>query len=89
MQPSLTDRPPLFRAEVAERTWELLASRGLMPRAPTFTAFVIVILLVVFAAAGALLARGVIPRVETAPGYLVVEKDEGAGEVAEATDPRT
>ena len=27
--------------------------------------------------------------VETAPGYLVVEKDEGAGAVAEATDPRT
>src|SRR5437899_5558273 len=77
MQPSPTDRPPLFRAEVAERTWELLASRGLMPRAPTFTAVVIVILLVVFAAGGALLARGVIPRVEAAPGYL-----EPAGGVA-------
>jgi membrane fusion protein len=83
MQPSPTDRPPLFRAEVAERTWELLASRGLMPRAPTFTAFVIVILLVVFAAGGALLARGVIPRVESAPGYL-----EPAGGVARVRAPR-
>ena len=27
--------------------------------------------------------------VETTPGYLVVEKSEGAGAVAEATDPRT
>ncbi len=83
MQPSPTDRPPLFRAEVAERTWELLASRGLMPRTPKFTAVVIVILLVVFAAGGALVARGVIPRVESAPGYL-----EPAGGVARVRAPR-
>ena len=76
-------RPPLFRPEVAERNWELLASRGLMPRAPRFTTAAIVLLLVAFAAGGTFLVRGVIPRVETAQGYL-----EPAGGVARVRAPR-
>ena len=76
-------RPPLFRPEVAERNWELLASRGLMPRAPRFTTAAIVLLLVAFAVGGTFLVRGVIPRVETAQGYL-----EPAGGVARVRAPR-
>lgn len=86
MQPSDTPQEPsrpLFRPEVSERTWELLASRGLMPKAPAFTVLVIAILLVVFAAGGAFLARGVVPRVETAHGYL-----EPTGGVARVRAPR-
>src|SRR5262249_20119469 len=37
-------RPPLFRPQVAERTWELLASRGLMPQAPRFSGAAIIVL---------------------------------------------
>lgn len=76
MQPSDTQQEParpLFRPEVAERTWELLASRGLMPRAPAFTALVVGVLAVVFAVGAFLLVRGVVPRVETASGYLEPE----------------
>src|SRR5262245_13129970 len=82
MQSSTGDRP-LFRPEVAERTWEILASRGLMPRAPAFTLAVILVLVAAFAGGGVFLARGVVPRVETAPGYL-----EPAGGVARVRAPR-
>jgi membrane fusion protein len=82
-QPRETPRP-LFRPEVAERTWEMLASRGLMPRAPGFTLAVILLLVAVFAAGGAFLVRGVVPRVETASsGYL-----EPAGGVTRVRAPR-
>lgn len=77
------DPPPLFRPEVSERNWELLASQGLMPRTPTFAVLVIVFLLFVFAAGGTFLARGVIPRVEMASGYL-----EPAGGVTRVRSPR-
>lgn len=76
-------RPPLFRPEIAERNWEILASRGLMPRAPHLVAAFIVFLLIAFAAAGTFLVRGVIPRVETVQGYL-----EPAGGVARVRAPR-
>jgi membrane fusion protein len=82
MEQSTGDRP-LFRPEVAERTWEILASRGLMPRAPGFTVLVIGVLVVAFGAGGLFLTRGVIPRVETAPGYL-----EPTGGVARVRAPR-
>lgn len=83
MSGAASRRAPLFRPEVAERTWELLASRGLMPKAPTFTLAIIALLLVAFAGFGAFLARGVIPRVETASGYL-----EPASGVARVRAPR-
>src|SRR5690349_12344483 len=76
-------RPPLFRPEIAERNWEVLASRGLMPRPPHFVAAAILFLLIAFAAVGTFLVRGVIPRVETAQGYL-----EPAGGVARVRAPR-
>jgi membrane fusion protein len=65
-----TDRPPLFRPEVAERNWEILESRGLLPHPPRHATLVIVILAAVFVAAGVFIARGAFPRVEFAPGYL-------------------
>lgn len=83
MSAPVSARPPLFRPEVAERTWELLASRGLMPKAPAFTLAVIALLLLAFAGFGTFLARGVIPRVETASGYL-----EPASGVARVRAPR-
>ncbi|MBS0521941.1 MAG: biotin/lipoyl-binding protein, partial [Proteobacteria bacterium] len=83
MQPSSANQPPLFRPEVAERTWEALASRGLMPRAPRLVSWVIAGLLVVFVAGGTLLWRGVVPRQETARGYL-----EPAGGVVRVRAPR-
>ncbi|MFO1079841.1 MAG: HlyD family efflux transporter periplasmic adaptor subunit [Reyranellaceae bacterium] len=76
-------RPPLFRPEVAERTWELLASRGLMPSAPRYTLAIIGVLLACFAAGGFLLSRGALPRLETATGYL-----EPAGGVVRVRAPR-
>jgi membrane fusion protein len=82
MQPTSEQRP-LFRPEVAERTWDLLASRGLMPRPPAMTAFVVVILALVFAGGAVFLVRGVIPRFETATGYL-----EPAGGVVRVRAPR-
>ena len=63
-------RPPLFRPEVAERTWELLASRGLMPQPPRFTVVAIVVLAVGFAAGGWFAASGALSRTEPAIGYL-------------------
>jgi membrane fusion protein len=83
MQQPTNDQPPLFRPEVAERTWELLGSRGLLPRPPALTLLVIVLLAVVFAVGSVFLARGAIPRVETATGYL-----EPAGGVARVRAPR-
>jgi len=65
-----TDRPPLFRPEVAERNWEILESRGLMPQPPRHATLVIAVLTVVFTAVGIFIARGGFPRVEFAPGYL-------------------
>jgi membrane fusion protein len=65
-----TGRPPLFRPEVAERNWEILESRGLLPHPPRHATLVIAVLTVVFAAAGIFVARGAFPRVEFAPGYL-------------------
>jgi hypothetical protein len=64
------DRPPLFRPEVAERNWEILESRGLLPQPPRHATLVIAVLAVVFTAAGIFIARGGFPRVEFAPGYL-------------------
>jgi membrane fusion protein len=63
-------RPPLFRPEVAERNWEILESRGLLPHPPRHATLVIAVLTVVFAGAGIFIARGAFPRVEFAPGYL-------------------
>jgi len=65
-----TDRPLLFRPEVAERNWEILESRGLMPQPPRHATLVIAVLTVVFTAVGIFIARGGFPRVEFAPGYL-------------------
>jgi membrane fusion protein len=70
-------RPPLFRPQVAERTWELLASRGLMPSHPRFTTLAIAFLVIAFAGGGYLLHRGALPRLEPATGYL-----EPAGGIA-------
>lgn len=83
MTTNATTRPPLFRPEVAQRNWELLASKGLMPRPPLFTGAIIVLLLVAFAGGAFFLARGAIPRVESAQGYL-----EPAGGVARVRSPR-
>jgi membrane fusion protein len=64
------DRPPLFRPQVADRNWELLESRGLLPQPPRHATLVIAILAIAFTAAGTLIARGAFPRVEFARGYL-------------------
>jgi membrane fusion protein len=83
MTDNATARLPLFRPEVAQRNWDLLASKGLMPRPPLFTGAIILLLLVAFAAGGFFLVRGAIPRVEQAQGYL-----EPAGGVARVRAPR-
>jgi membrane fusion protein len=83
MTDNSTARPPLFRPEVAQRNWELLASKGLMPRPPLFTGAIIVFLLTAFAVGAFFLVRGAIPRVEQAQGYL-----EPAGGVARVRAPR-
>jgi membrane fusion protein len=83
MATNATTRPPLFRPEVAQRNWELLASRGLIPRPPLFTGAILVVLLAAFAGSAFFLARGAIPRVESAQGYL-----EPAGGVARVRAPR-
>lgn len=75
--------PPLFRPQVAERTWALLTSRGLMPSPPRFATVVLVGLLLVFAGGGFLLYRGALPRLEAATGYL-----EPAGGVVRVRAPR-
>lgn len=76
-------RPPLFRPQVAERTWALLSSRGLMPSPPRFATLVLLLLLAAFAGGGFLLSRGALPRLETATGYL-----EPAGGVVRVRAPR-
>lgn len=83
MNTTATDRPPLFRPEVAERNWELLASRGLMPRPPLLTSAIILFLLAAFAAAAFFVTQGAIPRVELAQGYL-----EPTGGVVRVRAPR-
>lgn len=83
MTDEATARPPLFRPEVAQRNWEILASKGLMPKPPLFIGAVILLLLTAFAGGGFFLARGAIPRVEQAQGYL-----EPAGGVARVRAPR-
>lgn len=80
---NMPQRPALFRPEVADRTWELLASRGLMPRPPRHLKLFILFLVVAFAAGAFFMVRGVIPRVETAQGYL-----EPTGGVARVRAPR-
>jgi membrane fusion protein len=64
------DRPPLFRAQVADRHWDILESRGLLPRPPRHATLIIVVLAAIFTAAGIFVARGAFPRVEFARGYL-------------------
>lgn len=83
MTDNATARPPLFRPEVAQRNWELLASKGLMPRPPIFIGAIIMLLLAAFAGGGFFLVRGAIPRVEQAQGYL-----EPTGGVARVRAPR-
>lgn len=83
MQSSSADRPPFFRPQVAERTWEVLASRGLMPQAPKAVTWIILALVGVFTIGGILLARGAVSRIEAAQGYL-----EPAGGVARVRAPR-
>jgi membrane fusion protein len=63
-------RPPLFRPEVADRNWEMLESRGLLPHPPRHATLVIAVLAACFAAAGVFIARGAFPRVEFVKGYL-------------------
>lgn len=76
-------RPPLFRPQVAERTWALLTSRGLMPSPPRFTTLILGFLLIAFAGGGVLLYRGALPRLESATGYL-----EPEGGVVRVRSPR-
>jgi membrane fusion protein len=64
------ERPPLFRAQVADRHWDILQSNGLLPRPPRHATLVIVVLAVIFTAVGIFVARGAFPRVEFARGYL-------------------
>ena len=52
MTDEATARPPLFRPEVAQRNWEILASKGLMPKPPLFIGAVILLLLTAFAGGG-------------------------------------
>jgi membrane fusion protein len=63
-------RRPLFRPQVAQRNWEILESRGLMPHPPRLTALVLAILLLVFAAGGVMAVHGALPHVEFARGFL-------------------
>jgi len=81
--PGPSDPPPLFRPEVAARNWDILASRGLLPRVPRLTSLVLVILLLAFGASAVFIARGALPRVEFVHGYL-----EPVGGVARVRAPR-
>jgi membrane fusion protein len=81
--PAPSDLPPLFRPEVATRNWDILASRGLLPRVPRLTSLVLVILLLAFGASTVFIARGALPRVEFVHGYL-----EPVGGVARIRAPR-
>jgi membrane fusion protein len=69
-QSAPAEATPLFRREVAEQSWEILASRGLLPHPPRLTTLVLVILVVVFAAVAAWVDQGAYPLIETVPGYL-------------------
>jgi membrane fusion protein len=73
----------LFRPEVAERNWEILASRGLLPHPPRLTGLVLLVLVGAFAVGVAFLVRGTLPRVEFAAGYL-----EPTGGVTRVRAPR-
>jgi membrane fusion protein len=68
--PASEDRRPLFRAQVADRHWDILESNGLLPQPPRHATLVIAILAVVFTTVGVFVARGAVPRVEFARGYL-------------------
>jgi membrane fusion protein len=76
-------RPILFRQQVAERNWEILASRGLLPRAPRAASPAIILLLAFIAVASAAVWWGALPRGEIASGYL-----EPTGGVARVRAPR-
>jgi membrane fusion protein len=76
-------RPTLFRQEVAERNWEILASRGLLPRAPRLGSLILLVLCAVFAVGVAFIVRGTLPRIEFATGYL-----EPTGGVTRVRAPR-
>jgi membrane fusion protein len=64
------ERMPLFRPQVAERHWDMLESRGLRPHPPRHVVLTIAILSVLFAVGGIFMARGALPKLEFAHGYL-------------------
>lgn len=64
------NRPPLFRPEVAGEHWDALESAGLMPRAPQHAVVVIGLVVVLFSGWGWFMARGAVPQIEAAPGFL-------------------
>jgi membrane fusion protein len=64
------ERIPLFRPQVADRHWDILESRGLRPHPPRYALLTIVILSIVFAVGGIFMARGALPKLEFARGYL-------------------
>src|SRR5215472_12229694 len=64
------ERIPLFRPQVAERHWDMLESRGLRPHPPRHAMLTIALLSMVFAAGGLFMARGALPKLEFARGYL-------------------
>jgi len=77
------ERVPLFRPQVAERHWDMLESRGLRPHPPRHALLTIAILSAVFAVGGIFSARGALPKLEFARGYL-----EPAAGVARVRAPR-
>jgi membrane fusion protein len=82
-QSAPAEATPLFRREVAEQSWEILASRGLLPHPPRLTTLVLITLVVVFAAVAVWVDRGAYPLIETVPGYLAPP-----GGVARVRPPR-
>jgi membrane fusion protein len=64
------ERIPLFRPQVAERHWDMLESRGLRPHPPRHAMLTIAILSLLFTAGGIFSARGALPKLEFARGYL-------------------
>jgi membrane fusion protein len=64
------ERIPLFRPQVAERHWDMLESRGLRPHPPRHALVTIAILSALFAVGGIFMARGALPKLEFARGYL-------------------
>lgn len=67
---SMRERPPLFRLDVAERNWDMLAARGLKPRPPRHTGIIIAALIGLFATGFVLLTRHPLTQAEFAAGYL-------------------